>query len=79
MKARSSETEDSYKKDEGYRTKNEGYYTGTKGYYTGTEGYCPKCGKIIYKDIKNYLKKNKNKKWDQCCYCGNHFLIKDLK
>ena len=43
------------------------------------EGHCPRCGKIIYNDIESYFKDNLNKKWDQCCYCGNHFLIKEIK
>jgi len=43
------------------------------------EQTCPKCGKIIIKDIELYLARYPNEKWMQCPYCGYHFLIESLK
>ena len=43
------------------------------------KGFCPICEKILIKDRDSYFEKYPDEKWAQCCYCGHHFLTKDIK
>ena len=50
----------------------------SKQYKMKDKGFCPRCKKIIIKDLENYLKKYPNEKWVLCPYCKNHFLTKEI-